>query len=152
MRAGELSVAAEEVYRSDGWVIVGRSIWDAHGQGLRKHLPPHAWPGSQEVLRNNMILNQHPGVVTEDRLGLFAHQQLRGHAGWRPRAGRLSSRVASAGAVASPHHAGSEPLEYAAAHPWSGMGRLFGNALCQIGLSAPGSADRAPRATHPPSG
>jgi Xaa-Pro aminopeptidase len=69
VRAGELSVAAEEVYRSDGWTVIGRSIWDAHGQGLRKHLPPHAWPGSQEVLRPNMILNQHPGVVTEDRLG-----------------------------------------------------------------------------------
>ena len=69
VRAGELSLAAEEVYREDGWKIIGRSIWDAHGQGLRKHLPPHAWPGSEEILQPNMILNQHPGVQTEDRLG-----------------------------------------------------------------------------------
>ncbi|NLE75299.1 MAG: M24 family metallopeptidase, partial [Chloroflexi bacterium] len=69
VKAGDLSAVIEQTYRDDGWRIVGRSIWDAHGQGLMGHLPPRAWPGSQEELKANMVLNMHPGVQTEDGLG-----------------------------------------------------------------------------------
>lgn len=69
IEAGKLCQIAEQVYRDDGWDIIGRALWDAHGQGLCKHLPPFAWPGSTEILKENMIINQHPGVITADGIG-----------------------------------------------------------------------------------
>ncbi len=67
--AGDLCAAGEQVFQDDGWEIIGRALWDAHGQGMCKHLPPFAWPGSKQVLKENMILNQHPGTRTSDGYG-----------------------------------------------------------------------------------
>ncbi|MGQ9583833.1 MAG: M24 family metallopeptidase, partial [Anaerolineae bacterium] len=66
VKGGELSRAIEETYREDGWHITGRSSVDIHGIGLNVIAPPIGLPGSDDELRENMILNIHPGILVDD--------------------------------------------------------------------------------------
>jgi Xaa-Pro dipeptidase len=70
VKAGELCQVIEETYRQDGWNITGRRLWDFHGQGLNSLMPPLGMPGSEEELKQNMMLNIHPGILTEDGWGV----------------------------------------------------------------------------------
>lgn len=70
VKAEALSLAIEDTYRADGWKIAGRTLWDVHGQGLNSLMPPIAWPGSEDVLTDRIILNIHPGIATEDGWGV----------------------------------------------------------------------------------
>ena len=70
VKAGELCQVIEETYVDDGWRITGRRLWDFHGQGLNSLLPPLGMPGSGEELKENMMLNIHPGILTEEGFGV----------------------------------------------------------------------------------
>jgi Xaa-Pro aminopeptidase len=70
VKAGDLCQVIEETYRQDGWNITGRRLWDFHGQGLNSLMPPLGMPGSEEELQENMMLNIHPGILTEDGWGV----------------------------------------------------------------------------------
>jgi Xaa-Pro dipeptidase len=69
-KAGELCQIIKETYLEDGWKIIGRRLWDFHGQGLNSLMPPIGMPGSEEELKENMMLNVHPGILTEDGWGV----------------------------------------------------------------------------------
>lgn len=70
MVAGDLCQIIRQIYIEDGWEIVGRRLWDFHGQGLHSLLPPFGLPNSKEVLQENMIINIHPGILTADEWGV----------------------------------------------------------------------------------
>lgn len=70
VKAGDLCEVIRETFVEDGWNITGRRLWDYHGQGLNSMMPPVGMPGSDEVLRENMMLNVHPGILTEDGWGV----------------------------------------------------------------------------------
>lgn len=70
VKAGELCEVIRETFVEDGWNITGRRLWDFHGQGLNSMMPPVGMPGSEEVLKENMMLNIHPGILTEDGWGV----------------------------------------------------------------------------------
>jgi Xaa-Pro aminopeptidase len=70
MTAGELTALIRQTYVDDGWEIVGRRLWDFHGQGLHSLLPPYGLPGSKEVFAENMMINIHPGILTADGWGV----------------------------------------------------------------------------------
>jgi len=70
VKAGELCEVIRQAYVDDGWNITGRRLWDYHGQGLNSMMPPVGMPGSEEVLQENMMLNIHPGILTEDGWGV----------------------------------------------------------------------------------
>lgn len=76
-KAGDLSRAIEGTYREDGWNITGRAIWDVHSIGLNVIRPPIGLPGSEDEIKENMILNIHPGLlVDEDRWGVYVQDNL----------------------------------------------------------------------------
>jgi Xaa-Pro dipeptidase len=76
-KGSELSEAIEQTYREDDWNITGRVIWDVHGIGLNVITPPIGLPGSEDELKENMILNIHPGlVVGEDGWGVYVQDNL----------------------------------------------------------------------------
>jgi len=70
IKAGELCEVIRKTYLEDGWNITGRRLWDYHGQGLNSLMPPIGMPGSEEELKENMMLNIHPGILTEDGWGV----------------------------------------------------------------------------------
>jgi Xaa-Pro aminopeptidase len=70
IKAGQLCQVIKGTYLDDGWRITGRRLWDFHGQGLNSLLPPLGMPGSEEVLKENMMLNIHPGILTEEGFGV----------------------------------------------------------------------------------
>jgi Xaa-Pro aminopeptidase len=61
----EVCEAIRQVYVDDGWTITGRRLWDFHGQGLNSLMPPIGMPDSQEEFKENMMINVHPGILTE---------------------------------------------------------------------------------------
>jgi Xaa-Pro aminopeptidase len=67
---GDLCRAIQGVFERDGWTVVGRRLWDFHGQGFGGHLPPTGLPDSEEVLQSNWMINIHPGLLTEEGIGL----------------------------------------------------------------------------------
>jgi Xaa-Pro aminopeptidase len=63
IKAGDLSKVIEETYLENGWRITGRASVDVHGIGLNVISPPIGLPGSEDELRENMVLNIHPGLL-----------------------------------------------------------------------------------------
>ena len=51
---------------------MGRRLWDFHGQGMHSLLKPFGLPGSLDPIAANMMINIHPGLLTEDDLGISA--------------------------------------------------------------------------------
>jgi Xaa-Pro aminopeptidase len=69
MRAGassnEILAARDRVYAKYGQSAEGLIAYTAHGIGVDSLEPPWA-PGKERVLRENMIINLHPGIVFGD--------------------------------------------------------------------------------------
>jgi Xaa-Pro aminopeptidase len=53
-----------------GGQVVGRRLWDFHGQGYHSLQRPFGLPGSQDPIREGMMINIHPGLLTADGLGV----------------------------------------------------------------------------------
>jgi Xaa-Pro aminopeptidase len=62
---------AETMDRAGGRVV-GRRLWDFHGQGYHSLQRPFGLPGSQDPIREGMMINIHPGLLTADGLGVSA--------------------------------------------------------------------------------
>jgi Xaa-Pro aminopeptidase len=64
--AGEISQAASDICEQAGYRISDRVVWDFHGIGMNVDTAPYGLPDSTEILRENMVLNIHPGLVMEE--------------------------------------------------------------------------------------
>jgi Xaa-Pro aminopeptidase len=71
-KVSDLCRSIRKTFEKDGWMITGRRLWDFHGQGLHSILPPLGLPDSQEILKTNSMINIHPGILTEDGIGISA--------------------------------------------------------------------------------
>ena len=70
MVADDLVRRIRQTYETRGAKITGRRLWDFHGQGMHSLLRPFGLPGSQDPIAENMMINIHPGLLTEDGLGI----------------------------------------------------------------------------------
>jgi Xaa-Pro aminopeptidase len=70
--ADDLVAAIRRTYEKAGVEIVGRRLWDFHGQGMHSVLRPFGLPGSTDPIRENTMINIHPGILTADNLGISA--------------------------------------------------------------------------------
>ena len=59
-------------YEKAGAEIVGRRLWDFHGQGMHSLQRPFGMPGSQDPISERTMINIHPGLLTADGLGISA--------------------------------------------------------------------------------
>lgn len=72
MVAGDLvRLIGEEMERAGGRVV-GRRLWDFHGQGYHSLQRPFGLPDSRDPIREGMMINIHPGLLTADGLGVSA--------------------------------------------------------------------------------
>jgi Xaa-Pro aminopeptidase len=72
MVADDLVTLIRRTYESAGVGIVGRRLWDFHGQGMHSLLRPFGLPGSLDPIRTHTMINIHPGILTSDNLGISA--------------------------------------------------------------------------------
>lgn len=72
MTADDLVQTIRRTYERAGVEIVGRRLWDFHGQGMHSLLRPFGMPGSTDSIRENTMINIHPGLLTADDLGISA--------------------------------------------------------------------------------
>lgn len=72
MIADDLVRNIRQTYDSAGANVVGRRLWDFHGQGMHSLLRPFGLPGSTDPISKNMMINIHPGLLTVDDLGISA--------------------------------------------------------------------------------
>lgn len=72
MVADDLVRGIRATYDRAGAVVVGRRLWDFHGQGMHSLLRPFGLPGSTDPIADTMMINIHPGLLTEDDLGISA--------------------------------------------------------------------------------
>jgi Xaa-Pro aminopeptidase len=72
MIADDLVQNIRQTYDRAGAKIVGRRLWDFHGQGMHSLLRPFGLPGSTDPIAENMMINIHPGLLTDDDLGISA--------------------------------------------------------------------------------
>ena len=72
MVADDLVRFIAETMTSAGGQVVGRRLWDFHGQGYHSLQRPFGLPGSQDPIREGMMINIHPGLLTADGLGVSA--------------------------------------------------------------------------------
>ncbi|MCU0906137.1 MAG: M24 family metallopeptidase [Rhodobacteraceae bacterium] len=72
MVADDLVRGIRATYDRAGAVVVGRRLWDFHGQGMHSLLRPFGLPGSVDPIADAMMINIHPGLLTDDGLGISA--------------------------------------------------------------------------------
>ncbi len=72
MVADDVVQTIRRTYEAAGVDIVGRRLWDFHGQGMHSLLRPFGMPGSTDPIRENTMINIHPGLLTADGLGISA--------------------------------------------------------------------------------
>jgi Xaa-Pro aminopeptidase len=72
MVADDLVQVIAGEFRRAGAEVVGRRLWDFHGQGYHSLQRPFGLPGSQDPIRAGMMINIHPGLLTADALGVSA--------------------------------------------------------------------------------
>ncbi|MFN8724268.1 MAG: M24 family metallopeptidase [Rhodospirillales bacterium] len=72
MVADDVVGVIRRTYEKAGVEIVGRRLWDFHGQGMHSLLRPFGLPGSADPIRENTMINIHPGILTADGLGISA--------------------------------------------------------------------------------
>jgi Xaa-Pro aminopeptidase len=72
MIADDVVQTVRRSYERAGADIVGRRLWDFHGQGMHSLLRPFGMPGSTDLIRKNTMINIHPGLLTADDLGISA--------------------------------------------------------------------------------
>lgn len=70
--ADDLVATIRRSYERSGVEIVGRRLWDFHGQGMHSLLRPFGLPGSRDPIRDATMINIHPGITTADGLGISA--------------------------------------------------------------------------------
>lgn len=70
--ADDIVSVIRRTYEESGAEIVGRRLWDFHGQGMHSLLRPFGLPGSQDPFRADTMINIHPGLLTADGLGISA--------------------------------------------------------------------------------
>lgn len=75
--AGEISRAAWKIFEDEGFNITDRVIWDFHGIGINVIAAPIGLPDSQDVFKENMVVNLHPGpVIDTDRWGVYIQENV----------------------------------------------------------------------------
>jgi Xaa-Pro aminopeptidase len=72
MVADDLVALIRCEYERAGVSIIGRRLWDFHGQGMHSLLRPFGLPGSRDPIKTHMMINIHPGILTSDNLGISA--------------------------------------------------------------------------------
>lgn len=72
MVADDLVQVIRASFNRAGAEIVGRRLWDFHGQGMHSLLRPFGLPGSQDPIVENTMINIHPGLLTSADLGISA--------------------------------------------------------------------------------
>jgi len=72
MIANDVVQTIRRTYEASGVEIVGRRLWDFHGQGMHSLLRPFGMPGSTDPIIENTMINIHPGLLTADGLGISA--------------------------------------------------------------------------------
>jgi len=72
MIADDVVQTIRRTYERAGVDIVGRRLWDFHGQGMHSLLRPFGMPASTDPIRENTMINIHPGLLTADDLGISA--------------------------------------------------------------------------------
>lgn len=72
MVADDVVGVIRRTYEKAGIEIVGRRLWDFHGQGMHSLLRPFGLPGSSDPILENTMINIHPGILTGDGLGISA--------------------------------------------------------------------------------
>jgi Xaa-Pro aminopeptidase len=72
MVADDLVSLIRREYEKAAVGIVGRRLWDFHGQGMHSLLRPFGLPSSQDPIKAHMMINIHPGILTSDQLGISA--------------------------------------------------------------------------------
>lgn len=70
--ADDIVDVIRRTYEDAGAEIVGRRLWDFHGQGMHSLLRPFGLPGSRDPIRAGTMINIHPGLLTADGLGISA--------------------------------------------------------------------------------
>lgn len=70
--ADDIVETIRRTYEAAGVDIVGRRLWDFHGQGMHSLLRPFGLPGSTDPILENTMINIHPGLLTADGLGISA--------------------------------------------------------------------------------
>jgi Xaa-Pro aminopeptidase len=70
--ADDIVTVIRRTYEESGAEIVGRRLWDFHGQGMHSLLRPFGLPGSLDPIRADTMINIHPGLLTADGLGISA--------------------------------------------------------------------------------
>ncbi|SDX33357.1 Xaa-Pro aminopeptidase [Roseicitreum antarcticum] len=70
--ADDVVQAIRRTYEAAGVDIVGRRLWDFHGQGMHSLLRPFGLPGATDPIHENTMINIHPGLLTADGLGISA--------------------------------------------------------------------------------
>jgi len=70
--ADDIVAVIRRCYERAGVEIVGRRLWDFHGQGMHSLMKPYGLPGSADPIRDATMINIHPGIVTGDGLGISA--------------------------------------------------------------------------------
>lgn len=70
MVADDVVQTIRRTYEAAGAEIVGRRLWDFHGQGMHSLLRPFGLPGSTDPILKNTMINIHPGLLTADALGI----------------------------------------------------------------------------------
>jgi Xaa-Pro aminopeptidase len=77
VEAGSVSRAAWDVFREEGFNITDRVIWDFHGIGINVISPPIGLPESKDLLKENMVINIHPGpVIDQDNWGVYIQENV----------------------------------------------------------------------------
>ena len=72
VEVGALSRLIQQTFEDDGWELADRGIWDIHSIGVNVIEPPIGLPENRDLLRENMVLNIHPGwLVAPDRWGVY---------------------------------------------------------------------------------
>jgi Xaa-Pro aminopeptidase len=75
--AGQVSRAAWRVFQDEGFNITDRVIWDFHGIGINVISAPFGLPDSQDVFKENMVINIHPGpVIDDDKWGVYIQENV----------------------------------------------------------------------------
>lgn len=70
--ADDVVETIRQTYEAAEADIVGRRLWDFHGQGMHSLLRPFGLPGSTDPILENTMINIHPGLLTADGLGISA--------------------------------------------------------------------------------
>ena len=75
--AGEISQAAWKVFKDEGFDITDRLIHDFHGIGINVITSPIGLPESQDVFKENMVINIHPGpAVDTDKFSVYIQENI----------------------------------------------------------------------------